>query len=787
MNNPLVSWLMPVYNSEKFLRRSLDSMLNQTYKEFEIIIVLENSCTDNSRAICEEYAARDNRVKVHYKVGELGIAKSLNQGLKACRGKYIARMDADDFSYPERLEKQVAYMEQNADVGILGARVRIISGEGIWVSNEDSTPSSEEIGAKLLFETCIVHPTVMFRAEIFDNGLEYPENNKAEDYALWASLISKVKISIFPDILVDYYVHGENVCTVNFDKLRADSVTVSRNALQRELGVDTSDYPDSLFGWRTNDPIPSDIKKYMMESLELLKTVRNANNQLGKFDAKTMEKVLNDEWKKTLQVIAPYGEIDCLKLPLSQMDNAKIESALQKLDDRVRYDKKLQIIVYGTGRYCKELVRNLRDEDYPFEIIAFCDSDRLKQGKPFNGLPIIAPDNIQDYKYDYISIAAPLYEQEIKNSLLNEYGIEPGKILDLPLRAIAFHYRRKLNLERYKSKHNARQAYLFCAPDYGNLGDHAIAAAEHCFFEKHLDIRLEEVPFSRFNEVISIIKMNSRPEDLVLITGGGFLGSLWEDLEYQVRRIITMFPDNPVIILPQTLYWEESDKWSNEKVRTRQVYESHRKLVLCARDTETYRIMRETYPKCKVITAPDMVLAYGWKEFINRDTERESALLCLKTDKESILTDRDWERLKEIAAEACGTASVCSTNLDEMISEKRRDVFLRMKLDEFSRARLVITDRLHGLLFSVITGTPCVAMNNCNHKLRATFEWVKHIPNLRFADSIDKVKHLAKEVLSVGQVEYCASDFRDHFKELEMTVELLIDNKGQEAKNVRRY
>lgn len=788
MNNPLVSWLMPVYNSEKFLRRALDSMLNQTYQDFEIIIVLENSCTDKSKEICEEYAARDNRIKIHYKVGGLGIAESLNQGLKVCGGKYIARMDADDYSYPERLEKQVSYLESNPEVGILGAKARIINGQRVYDTYEDGVPDSEEIRVRLLFEDCILHPTVVLRAEIFNKeGLEYPTDNKAEDYALWASLISKVKFSILPDVLLDYYIHGENVCSVNFDKIRTDSAKVSRQAIHRELDIDTCNYLDRVFGWRTYDPMPSDISGFLFESLDLIDTVRRANDAQKKFDVAVMEKVLENEWKKALNTIAYYGEIDCLKQPVRKLNKEKIGKVFCKLEEHISSDRKRKVILYGTGRYSNALVQNMGDDDYPFEIIAVCDSDARKQGTVFHGFQVIAPNQISSYDYDFISIATPLYAEEIKDSLLNNYNVKPDKILDLPLCTIATHYRRKLSLERYKHLCGERKAYLFCAPDYGNLGDHAIAVGEHYFFQKNFGIDIEEVPINRFDENISIVMEHIKPEDIVLVTGGGFLGSLWEQGEFQARKVVSLFPDNPVLILPQTLYWEASHEWDIEKARTRQAYENHKKLVLCARDVETYRIMIEAYPKSEVIAAPDMVLAYGWEEFINRDTEREGALLCLKTDKESVLTNRDWEELREIALEACGTASVCSTNLDEMISEKRRDVFLRMKLDEFSRARLVITDRLHGLLFSVITGTPCVAMNNCNHKLRATFEWVKHIPNLRFADSIDKVKHLAKEVLSVGQVEYCASDFRDHFKELEMTVELLIDNKGQEAKNVRRY
>ena len=122
---PKITVLMSVYNGERYLRESVDSILNQTYTDFEFIIIDDGS-TDSTQSIIEEYSAKDKRIITMQNNQRIHLTKSLNLGLKKARGVYIARQDADDISLPERLQTQITYMENNEDIGILGTSVELI-------------------------------------------------------------------------------------------------------------------------------------------------------------------------------------------------------------------------------------------------------------------------------------------------------------------------------------------------------------------------------------------------------------------------------------------------------------------------------------------------------------------------------------------------------------------------------------------------------------------------------------------------------------------------------------
>jgi pyruvyl transferase EpsI len=177
--------------------------------------------------------------------------------------------------------------------------------------------------------------------------------------------------------------------------------------------------------------------------------------------------------------------------------------------------------------------------------------------------------------------------------------------------------------------------------------------------------------------------------------------------------------------------------------------------------------MREYYPNCYVILVPDMVLSRGWDECFESATERNGALLCLKQDQESILREEEKACLADIAEHLCGVASVIDTYRLAQILLPERLTLLRRKLNEFRSVELCITDRLHGVIFSAIASTPCVALNNCNHKLRESVKMIEYLPYIRFANSLDDVESLAREVMTVDNPQFSNADLAGNFAELE--------------------
>lgn len=223
---PKVSVLMPAYNSEKYIAEAIESILNQTFTDFEFIIINDGS-TDNTAKIVRQYT--DKRIKFIDNKKNQGLIAVLNQGLDLCRGEYIARMDSDDISRPQRFEKQVKYMDENPDVGVLGTSIEQF-GDLNKLCIYKSTISYMD-----LVQSCtIAHPTVFIRRDILQKyAIRYKsEYVHAEDYNLWAQLIKVTKIHNLTDTLLRYRWHGGNISSVYNDIQAKSTARIRREMLE---------------------------------------------------------------------------------------------------------------------------------------------------------------------------------------------------------------------------------------------------------------------------------------------------------------------------------------------------------------------------------------------------------------------------------------------------------------------------------------------------------------------------------------------------------------------------
>lgn len=762
MKEPLVSWLMPVYNAEKSLSVAMESMLNQTYGNTEIVII--NDCSsDDSGEILKRYAKQNPQVKVYENEKNMGVALSLNRGLKQCSGKYIARMDADDFSYPERIKKQVEFMETNEDVEVLGSSICEVNSEKNVHRKVFYPTDPEELRCRLLFNIQAVHPTIMFRASMVkDFNIEYP-NSPAEDYSLFASLIFKVKMSNLKDILLDYYVGNDNqTTTLSRQKILADNKEISKRTIRDTFGIDVSKYSPFLFGTRNGDLVPYSAEETLVEAEKFFDELIKENNRRKIFNSVILEKQLNDELNgiKSKIHVRSFKDV-AQKHILEVLDDERADS-----ESFVPYPEG-KVVIYGTGDYASEYVPYIESKaDY--EIVAFCDSKKEKQGKMFLGKNVIGPDELSKIGYDFIFIATPIYYKEIFDMLVTEYGISESRIIDFrhicDIKAIND---RKEWKSEYRHDGGKRKIFMFCAPDYANLGDHAIAYAEKKFIREKTGRDVVEVPTRRYKEAANIARHNINSDDLLLITGGGFLGSLWMNPESMTRQIIDEYPENRIIVMPQTLYWGGSAAQQREAQYTRSIYQKHKRLTLFARDCVSLELMKQYYPECDIHQAPDMVLSVGWGEFIREDVKRQGLLLCLKSDKESILSDAQKNELVEIGERRVGHVMYNNNMHSHVILEPfARYGALSEQLLKFQQARVCVTDRLHGMLFCVITGTPCVVLNSCNHKLMEGYRWVKGLQYIKFIKDINKVDECIQGFSEIKTEKYDASMFRPCYEEL---------------------
>lgn len=205
---PKVSVVMPAYNAEVYIRKAIDSILSQTFTDFEFIIIDDGS-TDATAEIVQHY--KDGRIKFCSNKQNIGVAATLNHGLELSCGEYIARMDADDISLPERFEKQVAYLDEHQDVAVLGTDIELFSDSGI-LEKRVVSHESDKIKEELFFSCSLAHPSVMMRRNmIADLGGYDIEYNGMEDYELWIRVAEKHKISALSEILLRYRIHGGQV------------------------------------------------------------------------------------------------------------------------------------------------------------------------------------------------------------------------------------------------------------------------------------------------------------------------------------------------------------------------------------------------------------------------------------------------------------------------------------------------------------------------------------------------------------------------------------------------
>ena len=204
MKNPKISVIMAVYNEEKYIREAIESILNQTFKDFEFIIVDDGS-TDRTLEILKKYAKKDSRIKILRNEKNLGLTKSLNKALKVAKGEYIARIDAGDLCDPKRLEKQANFLDKNSDVYIVGCYHHWINEKGKIINSYKFPTSPEKIRNHIFgFGSIAAHPCLMIRKKLFDDLGFYDESfSTSMEYELYMRTISNgFKISNIPEFLV---------------------------------------------------------------------------------------------------------------------------------------------------------------------------------------------------------------------------------------------------------------------------------------------------------------------------------------------------------------------------------------------------------------------------------------------------------------------------------------------------------------------------------------------------------------------------------------------------------
>ena len=282
--------------------------------------------------------------------------------------------------------------------------------------------------------------------------------------------------------------------------------------------------------------------------------------------------------------------------------------------------------------------------------------------------------------------------------------------------------------------HNPKAVFLVLTPEHENLGDHAIALAETNMLGKigvpYIELTGDKLSCLYYTNWLKV--MNGRP---ILINGGGNLGTLWYDVESVTRKIISDNQKSPIYVLPNTFYYEDSPWGKEELEKSIQLYGKHPNLHIYAREKGSYEAMSGIYRNVKLV--PDMVLSLNMS---GEDQKRDGCLLCLRNDCEKTRTDEDesviFQQATVLFGEKVRYTDMC---VDHSIPIENREKELSQKFDEFRGSSLVITDRLHGMIFCAITGTPCIVIDSKSPKVRGCYEWIRKLDYIRFADNMSQI------------------------------------------------
>ncbi|UQA75605.1 polysaccharide pyruvyl transferase family protein [Sphingobacterium siyangense] len=300
-----------------------------------------------------------------------------------------------------------------------------------------------------------------------------------------------------------------------------------------------------------------------------------------------------------------------------------------------------------------------------------------------------------------------------------------------------------------KSENKHKRFFLFQTPTHSNIGDHAIAEAQLDFlnanFPGHTVYELNQDLMVYFIEKYSsLINKN----DIILLHGGGNFGNEYMREEKLRTFVIQNFPNNKIVVFPQTIHYSNDISGKKQLQAIQKLFAGHPNLTLTARENVSFDLMKEYFPSNKVILTPDIVLSQSQL----KNQPRSYGLEVIRADQESILSNSDKEQVHQLLVSYFEQVINSDMHVEDSRTVKtleKRKAVLEFKLSQFRSAKIVITDRLHGMVLAAITGTPCIVFSNYNQKVLGTYDWIKDLNYIRFVRDIEEAQKAFGELNSL--------------------------------------
>lgn len=313
---------------------------------------------------------------------------------------------------------------------------------------------------------------------------------------------------------------------------------------------------------------------------------------------------------------------------------------------------------------------------------------------------------------------------------------------------------------------------LMGVPEHGNMGDQTIVYAEEQFIHDYFYEELIEISRNIYRGNRSRIRRLIKNTDVILITGGGSLGSLWKNEHNHIEQIIKDFSYNPIVIFPQTIYYDLKD--GEEDVLTfREILRNHGNVTMCLREHNSYcfALKKDLLPREKLMLIPDIVL---YLNFTGRFTKSNTSSYCLvaeRDDKEKV------NSLEDIALMSSKhfTIERCDTIIRHLrVTKTNRERTILNLIEKFANADIVLTDRLHGMILSVISGTPCLARDNSSKKVSGVYELISDLPLVKFVGSDESLSESSIVEFSKQPHVYDNKNLKKYYDHLADEIQKLI-------------
>ena len=326
---------------------------------------------------------------------------------------------------------------------------------------------------------------------------------------------------------------------------------------------------------------------------------------------------------------------------------------------------------------------------------------------------------------------------------------------------------RGIGLQYQNLKKTKMRVFLLGTEEFGNIGDNQINESVVAFLRQALPNHyIHEVTLKQWQMHKPFLKKYIRSNDLIVFAGGGNFGDTYPAAQNLRTEVIRLWPCNPKIVFPQTVYFSDSEKGKDMLVEAKLLYTRENHVALFARDKLSFTFA-QTHFSCESYLVPDIVLSSDVLQGTVRD---QSILLCFRRDIEKSMPAETESAIENLCRLSGFAIEYTDLQLNYHIDREFRKQTIEEKMKQWRKAKMVVTDRLHGMVFAAITGTPCIVFSNFNHKVRGTYEWIKYLPYIRYAETVNDVERYLPELLTMENSRFDNTPLLPYFEKLAKVV-----------------